>query len=164
MSLREMNNAASEGFVVGTASSTPVAHFDWLLTTPDHHGDLSFIFYDSSATGHAVSTFVSMLSSRGFIQTGIAPLRGENDQLEYTVAELESRDLDEEESFIIIRDVPREQAKNEIKQLLLSSPIPLDYGEILEKLGLDLELIVEVCDELIEEGIIEFNESGPNVV
>ena len=85
-------------------------------------------------------------------------------ELEDRIAELESRNLDGEELVIVIRDVPREQAKNEIKQLLLSSPTSLDCGEILEKLGLDLELIVEVCDELIAEGIIEFDESRPNVV
>lgn len=49
-----------------------------------------------------------------------------------------------------------DETSQEIKGLLLSSPTPLDYGEILEKLGLDLELIVQVCEELIEKGVIEF--------
>ena len=57
---------------------------------------------------------------------------------------------------IVLRDVSKEQAKQEIKALLLSSPTPLDYGQILGKLGLNLERIVQVCDELIEEGMIEF--------
>ena len=61
-----------------------------------------------------------------------------------------------EDSIIVLRDISKEQAKQEIKDLLFSSPTPLDYGEILEKLGLDLELIVQVCEDLIEEGIIEF--------
>ena len=61
-----------------------------------------------------------------------------------------------QDSVIVLRDVSKKQAKQEIKALLLSSPTPLDYGQILEKLGLDLGLIVQVCEELIEEGIIEF--------
>ena len=67
-----------------------------------------------------------------------------------------SQDTVSEDSVIMLRDISKAQAKREIKDLLFSSPTPLDYGEILEKLGLDLELIVQVCEDLIEEGIIEF--------
>jgi hypothetical protein len=65
-------------------------------------------------------------------------------------------DQTERDSVIVLRDVSKEEAKQEINALLLSSPTPLDYGHILEKLGLDLQLIVQICEELIEEGIIEF--------
>ncbi len=65
-------------------------------------------------------------------------------------------DQTSQNSVIVLRDVSKEQAKQEIQALLLSSPTPLDYGQILEKLGLDLERIVQVCEELIAEGIIEF--------
>ena len=65
-------------------------------------------------------------------------------------------DQTSQDSVIVLRDVSKKQAKQEIKALLLSSPTSLDYGQILEKLGLDLGLIVQVCEELIEEGIIEF--------
>ena len=67
-----------------------------------------------------------------------------------------SQDTVSEDSVIMLRDISKAQAKREIKDLLFSSPTSLDYGEILEKLGLDLELIVQVCEDLIEEGIIEF--------
>jgi len=55
--------------------------------------------------------------------------------------------------LVVLREVSREQAKNEIRQLFRSAET-LDYEEIVEKLQIDLELVVDICDELMEAGEI----------
>lgn len=60
------------------------------------------------------------------------------------------------ESVIMLRDIPKEQAKREVQELLVTSSYSLDHGEIADELRLDLKLVAQVCAELIEEGVIEF--------
>ena len=48
----------------------------------------------------------------------------------------------------------RWEAKQKIEQLFKKRDV-LWYSDIAEILGLDLELIVDICRELIEEGKIE---------
>ena len=50
--------------------------------------------------------------------------------------------------------VPREDAKEEIIRLFEQRG-ELDYVEIMEALGLDLKLVVEICDGLEKERKIE---------
>jgi len=59
---------------------------------------------------------------------------------------------------IVLRDISKEQARQEIQELLSSSFKPLDYGEIADEMRLDLKLVTQVCTGLIEEGVIEFYE------
>lgn len=56
---------------------------------------------------------------------------------------------------ITIRNVKKKIAKQEVEELFSSSKKDLYYSDIMEKLGLDLELVVEICKELIKEGKIE---------
>jgi len=65
-------------------------------------------------------------------------------------------DIASKDTIIVLRDIPGEQAKREVKELLISSPQPLDHGEIADELRLDLKLVAQVCAELIREGVIEF--------
>ena len=55
---------------------------------------------------------------------------------------------------IEIREVGKEEAKAEIMALFDASKGPLYYSEIMEQLGIELELVVEICQELIDEGVI----------
>jgi len=50
--------------------------------------------------------------------------------------------------------VSKEEAKEEILRLFEKKG-ELGYGEIMEALGIDLKLIVEICDELEKESKIE---------
>ena len=70
------------------------------------------------------------------------------------VSELQEAEPDN--SVIVLRYISKEQAKQEIKELLASSPQPCDRGEIADKLSLELKLVAQACAELIQEGIIEF--------
>ena len=81
------------------------------------------------------------------------------DQLEARVAELE-REVEElrgnlpDEEVIVLRTVTREQAKEEIRGIFASGET-LYYSDIAERLSIDLELVVEICEELETEGDIE---------
>ena len=56
--------------------------------------------------------------------------------------------------IIEIREVSREQAKAEITELFGTTEGPLYFSDIEAQLGIELELVVEICKELIAEGAI----------
>ena len=61
--------------------------------------------------------------------------------------ELENRDSGEK--VIMLRDITREEAKKEIRQLFLTGRT-LYYSDIAEELKLDLRLVVDICREFQE--------------
>lgn len=58
------------------------------------------------------------------------------------------------ENLIVLREIPRDQAKKEIAELFQKSK-SLYYSDIAERLRLDLELVVELCSELGREGKVK---------
>ena len=72
--------------------------------------------------------------------------------LEEVVARLLALAADEE--VIELRDIPKEEAKQEILAMFQSGEI-LFYSDLATKLRLDLPLVVEICQELGQEGEIE---------
>lgn len=61
---------------------------------------------------------------------------------------------DNSPEIIEIREVGREQAKAEIVELFDQTETPLYYSDIMRRLGVELELVVEICQELLDEGVI----------
>ena len=61
------------------------------------------------------------------------------------------------ESLIVLREVPRRQAKKEIVKLFQKGG-SLFYSDIAEQLRLDLELVVDLCSELEKEQKIKLAE------
>jgi dCTP deaminase len=55
---------------------------------------------------------------------------------------------------VVLRAITRQQAKAEILDLFKNSNETLFYSDIAERLRLDLELVVELCNELEKEGCI----------
>ena len=55
---------------------------------------------------------------------------------------------------VVLRAIPREEAIGEIVQLFKQSKKPLFYSDVAERLNLDLELVVELCNELEKDGQI----------
>jgi len=80
-----------------------------------------------------------------------ASLRQEIEQIKQKLSELEERIP--EERVIVLREISREEAKEEIRQLFLNGRT-LYYSDIAEELGLDLKLVVDICHELQESGEI----------
>ncbi len=80
-----------------------------------------------------------------------ASLRQEIEQIKQRLAELEERIP--EERVIVLKEISKEEATEEIRQLF-SSGRTLYYSDIAEELRLDLELVVDICHELQESGEI----------
>ncbi len=53
-----------------------------------------------------------------------------------------------------LRDIGREQAKSEIVELFGTTEGHLYFSDIQAKLGIDYDMVVEICQELIDEGAI----------
>jgi hypothetical protein len=71
------------------------------------------------------------------------------------------RDLEEsvpKENIIVIREISRDEAKTEIKKLFEKGKV-LYYSDIVEQLSLDLELVVDICNQLRKLGEIEIDAS-----
>src|SRR5208282_731933 len=62
--------------------------------------------------------------------------------------------LGERVQTVVLRSVPRDQAKKEILDLYRQSKTPLFYSDVAERLSLDLETVLELCTELENEGEI----------
>ena len=70
-----------------------------------------------------------------------------NTRIRYAMVILE---LENREKVIVLKNITREEAKKEI-QKLFSSGRTLYYSDIVQELGIDLETVVEICNELEEE-------------
>jgi Mn-dependent DtxR family transcriptional regulator len=58
-----------------------------------------------------------------------------------------------DEQVIALRSITREQARQEILELFQSGET-LFFSDIAERLRIDLPLLIEICQELCEEGEI----------
>jgi regulator of replication initiation timing len=86
-------------------------------------------------------------------------LRIENYALRERIRAVEERLVNIEaaiprESVVILREISKEEAKKEILELF-SQGHTLYYSDVAEQLGLDLQLVVEICNELQSKGEIE---------
>ena len=66
----------------------------------------------------------------------------------------ESRAVQPDE-IIEIREISREQAREEIVKCFQYGE-PLDHADLADALALEISLVIEVCNELIEEGVVVF--------
>ena len=71
-------------------------------------------------------------------------MREELERVKQRLAEIENR-----EEAIVLREMTREEAKQEIRQIFQSGRT-LYYSDIANELALDLRLVVDVCRELQE--------------
>ncbi|NQU07967.1 MAG: hypothetical protein HQ583_05345 [Candidatus Abyssubacteria bacterium] len=74
------------------------------------------------------------------------------------IVEAQISELVGEEKIIVLREVTRDEAKEEIKELFETGQT-LFYSDIADKLRIDLELVVEICQELQNEGAIEVSDN-----
>jgi len=144
---------------------------DWLLAKPEER-EKSIVLGDSAGlteediekkvrrvTGSVQVERVVMTMPFGgsepadvlYLMEENASLRQEIEQIKQKLSELEERIP--EERVIILREISKEEAKEEIRQLFLNGRT-LYYSDIAEELGLDLKLVVDICHELQESGEI----------
>ncbi len=97
-------------------------------------------------------------------------LKSEVKRLEQVVQELTDRvpELEREAEVakavqqcdvIHLREISKEQAREEIIHAFESGE-PLGQGDLADALSLEISLVVEVCNELIEEGVVVFYDDG----
>ena len=60
----------------------------------------------------------------------------------------------ERTSTVVLRTLTHDEAKDEILNLFRSATAPLFYSDIAEQLGIDLEQVLEITNELEREGLI----------
>lgn len=84
-------------------------------------------------------------------------LQGELKQVKQRLVELENRDSSGK--VTVLRDITREEAKKEIRQLFTSGRT-LYYSDITEELKLDLKLVVDICREFQENKEIGIDEDA----
>jgi hypothetical protein len=93
-----------------------------------------------------------------------AQLRAENYTLKQIIQAIEDRLAYIEanipkERVVILRELPREEAKKEIQQLF-STGRTLYYSDIVQELGIDLETVVDICRELQKDKEIGVDENA----
>lgn len=99
------------------------------------------------------------------LSTQLDEVKRTNSRLQKRVLNLEKQlqELREDrviEKAIILRKVTKEEARREIQELFTSTNETLYYSNIVERLSLDLELVVEICRELREKGEIAVDEQA----
>ena len=80
----------------------------------------------------------------------IGELKARVAALEAQVARLEG---DSTEKVLVLREITRDEARAEIAELFRGGET-LYYSDISDRLRIDLEMVVEICRELLEEGAI----------
>ena len=101
----------------------------------------------------------STLTSSDILEQQNMQLRNENLMLRDTLRRIEGRLASIEaslpsEKIIVLREVTREEAEKDIRNLFSKGEI-LYYSDIAERLRLDLQLVVEICNELQSKGEVE---------
>jgi hypothetical protein len=126
-------------------------------STRDIYGEFQLGLSDTLEAPSAAFTDTWALSPFDHIGENIR-LRFENALLQRGLAEIEQRLARIEAALpevkvVVLREISRSEAKKEIKEFFAQGDA-LDYEDIIDKLSLDLELVVDICNELIEEGEI----------
>jgi len=83
-------------------------------------------------------------------------MREENIYLKARLEELEQSVGEGSEDEIMIKDLTKEEAKEEIVKLFKSGRT-LYYSDLVKELGIELPMVVEICDELQESNQIEID-------
>ena len=152
-----------------------------LVRSINYAFDENVLTIEGSDIGLSFGTPVEVLESKGRLLKGIAgvfafavgtepsswfeqeniQLQMENYALRERIRAVEERLTNieatiPEERVIILQEISKEEAKEEIRNLF-STGRTLYYSDIAEELRLDLEMVVEICNELQESGEISID-------
>lgn len=82
-------------------------------------------------------------------------LRKTQERLDKLEQESAARRTDSPDEIIILREISKDEARREIIELFQSGR-PLDQADLADALSLELGLVMEICDELLAEGVVAF--------
>ena len=105
-----------------------------------------------------IETGAELFETNQILAEEIRKLQRENEFLRKEISEIKTelgcmRSEKSSEKVIVLKQISREQAKQEIKELFASGRT-LYFSDIAEELKLDIKLVVEICKELQEENEI----------
>jgi hypothetical protein len=112
-----------------------------------------------------ISLKISVSDSGLFNQSGLyveclqlrmenARLKAENEGLRAKVVAMQA--TNSAEKFLEIREIPRDQAKEEIRAFFKAHDGEAIYpSDVMEALSLDYDLVYEICEELEKEGMVK---------
>ncbi len=106
-----------------------------------------------------MTSFTTYVESPDWIRQENFQLRRENKMLRQNIQAIEKRLVNIEatipkEKVVILREISKEEAEKEIIELFTQGQI-LYYSDIAERLGFDLKMVVDICNELQTKGEIE---------
>ena len=155
-------------FLDALKSSQPEWPPEWGKTVATPAGNVA-------ATSYAVAGSATVILGSGLafvlqdetaeLMAKVSTLERQNTQLRrgfnalarrVAVLEQEVEMLKAEGEIIEIRDIPRKQAKDEIRRLFATGET-LYYSDIVQRLQIGIELVVELCKELEVEDEIQVN-------
>jgi len=134
------------------------------MITPKWDGT-SLIAFSSKGISTTVSLQSSISDSEIFASTGLyaeclqlkgenAKLKAENEGLRAKVVAMQA--TNSPEKILGIREIPREQAKEEVRAFFKAHHGEAIYpSDVMEALSLDYDLVYEICEELEQEGKIK---------
>ena len=127
-----------------------------VATTYAVTGPARFIL--ATTTGMWQDNIAELIAKMATLERLNAQLRRGFNALAQRVAALEQdvEMLKAEGEIIEIREIPRKQAKDEIRRLFATGET-LYYSDIVQRLQLGIELVVELCKELEVEDEIQVN-------
>ncbi len=104
------------------------------------------------------------VSSSDIVEQQNIQLRYENFVLKEILSKIEERisKLEAsryEEKIIVLREISTEDATKEIKKLFASGKT-MYYSDIAQELGLDLKMVVDICNRLQEQGEIAVDDGA----
>jgi cell division protein FtsB len=83
-----------------------------------------------------------------------AKLKAENESLKAKVVAMQA--TNSAEKFLKIREIPKDQAKEEIRAFFKKHDGEAIYpSDVMEALYLDYDLVYEICEELEKEGMVK---------
>lgn len=99
------------------------------------------------------------------IEFALRPIQRKLDSMEQQLNAMSTLASQEAKRELVpLRGVSREQAKTAIEELFNNTTDTLYYSDITEQLEIDLGVVISICDELLEEGKIKYEDEGVQTI
>lgn len=156
--IREITNTFDQNIIWNYLQAYPIMSTFFALSDESLQSKVKLVRLVSRAMALASGIISPALEEEN------AQLRLENYSLREKIKAIEERisniETEHEENVVVLREITRENAKEEIANLF-SEGKTLYYSDIARELRLDLQLVVELANELIEEGKVEVAPGNP---
>ena len=117
-------------------------------------GDPTPVSFALSSSDSGLFEHTNLYSECLHLKAVNAELRAENESLMAKVVAMQA--TNSAEKILEIREIPRDQAKEEIRAFFKAHDGEAIYpSDVMEALSLDYDLVYEICEELEKEGMVK---------